>query len=738
MIIQELSKLQENKNNDSENITPDIWVQHFKGLMTGTAPGSPVTDEVNNFLNNEDNWKVFNQLSYKITLNEITKSIKKLKNGKSCGDDMILNEMLKSGSQVLGPAIQKLFNLVLTSGSIPDPWCISYLIPLHKGASKSDPNNYRGISIMSCLGKLFFSVLNTRLIEYLKSKNLNTDFQIGFASGSRPADHILTLKTISDKYFGAGKKVYSCFVDFKKAFDTVWRDGLMYKLLKAGISGPFGKLIQTLYNKSDVSIKLPSGLTDPFTATVGVKQGCVLSPTLFNIFINDIPEQFDMSCDPVTLHDLKINCLLFADDIVLVSETKEGLENCLKTLQQYCEKWLLTVNTKKTKVMIMNKQGHCLDDIVFTLNGDKLETVKHYKYLGLLINNSGSYTSTIDNLSNRAMKAIFKLKNIVNNSNINIKSAVHLFDTLVKPITTYGCEVWGPFITNDKLLQSETENYEAFHTHKFEKINLRFCKSILGVHRKATNAAILGDLGRYPLIIYILKQSFKYWSRVAEGNSNKVLKACYLENVNLINKGKKCWLGQLKNIILDKLNLPEIWYNLGCKLTDKQLTIMTNCIKSIYKTHWTKYISRQDKGQNGGNKLRTYKEFKNHFCTENYLSLMDDQYARKYFTRLRSSAHHLRIETGRHTIPRTPVENRLCRSCKLIENEEHLILKCNKLPKMADIRIAFMSDFAVLNPDFTNLSDHDKFLTIMSVGMKEECSLVQKFIVDLVHARGLL
>ena len=737
-IIQELSKLHSEKSNNSEHIKPEVWIDHFKGLMTGDMPDSPVANEVKSFLENKENWHIFNELSYKITSSEISKAIKKLKNNKACGDDMILNEMLKTGEPILNPTLVKLFNLVLISGNIPDCWCVSYLIPLHKGGSKSDPNCFRGISIMSCLGKLFFSILNIRLINYLKTNNLNNDFQIGFAAGSRPADHMLTIKTISDKYLGSGKKVYSCFVDFKKAFDTVWRDGLLYKLLKKGIGGPFGKIIQKMYDKSFVSIKLPSGLTESFKADIGVKQGCVLSPTLFNIFINDIPETFDSTCDPVLLHDLNISCLLFADDIVLLSETKEGLQNCLERLQDYCDKWLLRVNTKKTKIMIMNKQGKLLDDMKFTLNGDTLETVKYYKYLGLMLNNSGSFTSTIDNLSNRAMKAIFKVKKVINGTNIAVKSAVHLFDTLVKPIMTYGCEVWGPYITSDKMFEINAKNYESFHTFKFEKTNLRFCKSILGVHRKASNAAVLGDLGRYPLIIFIIKQAIKFWSRVAAGNSNKVLQACYLENVNLVNKGKQCWLGHLKNIVLNKLGLNEIWYNLGTKLSPKQVSHMTSCLKSIYKAQWEIYVFRNENGTNGGNKLRSYNQFKTHYCTENYLSLMTNSYARKFFSRLRTSAHNLRIETGRHTFPRTPLEARLCRHCNILEDEMHFTLFCCKNPAMTDARISFLTDFIRINPEFEDLNDRDKFIYIMSVNTEENCILVQNFVKELVLARGSL
>ncbi len=196
---------------------------------------------------------------------------------------------------------------------------------------------------------------------------------------------MLALKTISDKYMGQGKNIYCCFVDFKKAFDTLWHEGLLYKLLKKGIGGPFAEIIRTMYDKSEAAIKLSGGITEKFKGNIGVKQSCVMSHPLFNFVINDIHETLDhLDCDPVLLHNLTICCLLFADDIVLLSQTAEGLQNSLDRLCDYCNKWLLTINAQKTQILVMNKQGRC-PDLHFTFNNEPLQVVKQYKYLGLLI-----------------------------------------------------------------------------------------------------------------------------------------------------------------------------------------------------------------------------------------------------------------------------------------------------------------------------------------------------------------
>ena len=113
------------------------------------------------------------------------------------------------------------------------------------------PNNFRGLTINSCLSKAFTSILNERLQKYLHVNDIINKYQIGFAKKSQTSDHMLVLKTIADKYKAANKKIYFGFVDFKKAYDTVWRDGLLYKLLKNGINGKFYNVIESMYQTSE-------------------------------------------------------------------------------------------------------------------------------------------------------------------------------------------------------------------------------------------------------------------------------------------------------------------------------------------------------------------------------------------------------------------------------------------------------------------------------------------------------
>ena len=177
-----------------------------------------------------------------------------------------------------------------------------------------------------------------------------------------------------------------------------------------------------------------------------------------------------------------MNCLLYADDVILLSQNEVGLQNCLKKLEHYCADWCLDVNLDKTKVLIFNKAGK-LYKHEFKFNCKTVESVREYKYLGVTFSISGSFSVASAELYKKALKGIFKLKRIFGSSYPNSSVAFHLFDHTIKPIFTYGCEIRASM---NKAMRS-TDNildslYQNFHG---EKLHTKFCKYVLGVHFKA-------------------------------------------------------------------------------------------------------------------------------------------------------------------------------------------------------------------------------------------------------------
>ena len=304
-------------------------------------------------LENPENIPFFNGSSFRISEEEVSKAINTLKRNKSPGPDKLVSEFIISGKDLLLSSICNIFNLVFRTINYPTQWTKSFLKPLHKKGAQSNRDNYRGIAIGSCLGKLYSMVVLKRLEQELTLSRPISFNQIGFTKGKRTSDHIFVLKAIIDNTLKRKKaQVYAAFVDFQKAYDSVNRDLLFQKIYERGIHGLLYRNIKQMYLKTSYCIKLKSGFLNPIASNVGLKQGCPLSPLLFNIFIDDVSTIFNDNCDPVELHDIEINHLLYADDLVILSKSASGLAKSLENLDRYCENWHLKVNVQKTKVII--------------------------------------------------------------------------------------------------------------------------------------------------------------------------------------------------------------------------------------------------------------------------------------------------------------------------------------------------------------------------------------------------
>ena len=202
-----------------------------------------------------------------VTLEEAWVVIKKLKSGKSSGEDLISNEMLKNLDNLAIEALVHIFNRCLDYGAYP--WHSSVITPIHKTGDISNPDNYRAISVSSCIGKAFSTILLNRLIEFRDKTCPDPVTQLGFKKNAQTSDHILTLKTLIDKYRIVSQKkkgqyLTVCFVDFKKAFDTVSRDLLLFKISQLQIKGNFFGVLNDMYNNSSAKIKINKLLSPKF------------------------------------------------------------------------------------------------------------------------------------------------------------------------------------------------------------------------------------------------------------------------------------------------------------------------------------------------------------------------------------------------------------------------------------------------------------------------------------------
>ena len=363
-------------------------------------------------------------------------------------------------------------------------------------------------------------MLNERIYNFVQKNNLINTSQIEFRRGNRATDHILTLKSIVNKYVHDGKgKLYACFIDFKKAFDSINQQKMFYKLRKNGINGKLLNLLKNIYKKSQCSLKINNKLTQFFKYEKGVIQGNPLSPILFNIYINDLFAELEkVNNSPVTLDgNNRIYALMFADDLIILSTSKKGLQDSLNVLEPYCVKWDLEVNLKKTKCVVFTR-GNRKEKDNFIFNNKNIEFVKEFKYLGVTINKRGNFAPTLDDLSKKATNAIYSLNSKMNIKFLSTKTKFKLFDMLISPILLYGSEIWEPYLN---------QTFEKWDSNAIEKVHLSFMKRILGVNRSTTNVLVRGELGRYSLKERCITRSLNYIKYLNAKEETSLVKQAY-------------------------------------------------------------------------------------------------------------------------------------------------------------------------------------------------------------------
>jgi exonuclease III len=705
-LFNDLKKEEENKEVGSV-ISINEWKEYLSKLFGPKEIDIAKNIEMINKIKSLEGESTFNELNFIIKRQELDKALLEAKLNKAVGIDAVSVEMLKYSSESMKETILKLFNKILSMGEYPEKWNIGYISTIHKAGPKENPDNYRCLTIISCLGKIFGSILNNRLQEFLEKYNIIKNTQIGFKKKSRTQDHMFVLKTVIDKYKMLKKDLFVCFVDFSKAYDNVWRNALLYKILLQNVGGNFYKCIKNMYAKTLCVVKEGNYYSDPVETLLGVRQGDPLSPALFNLFTNDIPDLFDDSCKPVMLNESSIQCLQYADDIVIFSESKEGLQQCLTKLEQYCKVWEMSVNTKKTQIMVYsNKRSR--PNYQFMFNDATLNIVDEYKYLGCIFSNNRNFKKCTELLADKAKRATFYIKKILKQNNLSPSHQLNIFDKMVVPIMTYGAEIWcGDFIK--KL--TKTDKNDCIPA---EKIHRHYIKYVLGVHRKASNDAVMAESGRYPIFGEAIKLFINYANHLINAKPGSLLKEANEVAKDLENHNIGWWYEYRKIIKSLDYDNEELVMAKEVKLKFQE-KIRETTISNIKK----------------GKKLRTYCLFKDIYKYEPYLDQVKNVRHRKDFTRLRISAHDLNIERGRYA--NLQVEKRLCKFCNNIEDEKHVMMICEEY---SDIRKLFLDKLIKINPNLAQLDCDNCFIYIMSSEDEEFTKSVSHFVTLLFAERS--
>ena len=645
----------------SDGIQANTWQHYYTELLNKktTKPFEIIQGESNTILDEP------------LTLRELTDAINLAKRGKSAGPDNIQVEYIKHAKEDVVKILFRIMKIVFNNAIFPQQWTVNFLRPIYKKDCRDNPNNYWGLAIASTVSKLYCMILLKRLEAYMICNNIISPNQIGFCKGYRTSDHIFLLKTLITKLLRKKKQLFVAFIDFKKAYDTVDRSKLLKALYQSGVQGNFLSNLAAIYEKVQYSIKLNLGQLVPITSNLGLKQGCPLSPLLFNFYINDIGSYLKNNNTErdLAVQGTKVNHFLYADDLVLLSETKEGLQEHLDGLKKFSDDKELTVSIQKSVVMVFNRAGR-KSKIQLTYDGQILSTVQSFTYLGVDISASGSFSSGIRSLITKAKKAMAPLFRTIVQFGLPFHQNLRLFLTLIEPILLYNAENWA-CMSDKEILKCRSDHnriYESSLKSPTTVAQLRFLKFSLGVNKQCPSMAVLGETAEVPLILKGYHRMLTYWNRTRNMDDNTLVKKAYMENVSA--NSNWCKTLQILNCSQDLHNgeISEIDFP---KLARRRL-------RENFIGYWRNRITDRSKEK----KLGVYSKVKQAFEISKYLELPSFR-DRQRITKFITSSHCLEIEKGRHNDKLRG--ERKCRACssEAVEDERHFMLEC---PAYQDIR----------------------------------------------------
>ena len=483
-----------------------------------------------------------------ITKEEVERALKETKTGKAPGVDGISAEMLKEGGVTVVEWLVRVFNICFYLSMCPVDWVLAIIVPLYKGkGDMHECSNFRGISLLSVVGKVYGRVLINRIRD--RTESVISEVQSGFRRGRGCTDQIFVVRQLCEKYIGKGKDVYFAFLDLEKAYDRVDRDAMWNVLRLYGVGGKLLKAVKSLYTDSRACVRVGDGTSDWFPVRVGLRQGCVMSPWLFNLYIDGVVREVNARVLGRGLELLdengsewQVNQLLFADDTVVVADSEEKLCQLVAEFGRVCKRRKLRVNVGKSKVMrcTRNEDGARLN---VTLDGEVLEEVDQFKYLGAIVAANGGVEADVCHRVNEGCKMLGAMKGVMRNRGLRMNVKKVLYERVIVPTVTYGSELWG-------MKVSERQKLNVFE--------MKCLRSMAGVSRldRLRNEEVRERTGiRKELAARVDSNVLRWFGHVERMENERLTKKVMnarAEGRNVRGRPRLGWMDGVKKALNDK------------------------------------------------------------------------------------------------------------------------------------------------------------------------------------------
>lgn len=456
------------------------------------------------------------------------------------------------------------------------------IYPLHKAGELEQVKNYRGIALLNVGYKLLAGILASRLSTWIEREEIFKESQAGFRRARGTRDHVFTLNALMGKELAVkGGKVYLAFIDLRAAFDKVDRGMLEERLEELKVGARMSAMIKEIYARTRNRVITAEGLTDSFSSSKGVRQGCPLSPILFDMVIDDIDEAIRRKgLGGVTLAGKKVQILKFADDMVLVAKTVGDVQEMLNEVQKFLGKANLEINVDKSKIMICRKAGRRAKNESWVLLGKELEVVKEYKYLGVWFNSANNFNTHMSKMKEKARKASNMVWGVIKRSRVGkLSRRLKLYEGIVKSAGIYGVEIWG---------------WEW--SREIGQLQAKYVKMAMGISKNTPDYIWKMEAGRKGLGLETKMRAMRYLRELLVKEDKRWNKAALREEIRIVLNGKPTrWGRSLKKCLEqagDGATLRMIWEKADPEIIDSRLKrILTILEDQEQQLNWVKIQS---------------------------------------------------------------------------------------------------------------------------------------------------
>ena len=428
--------------------------------------------------------------SFEISLAEINVFISGLNIKKAHGPDLISANMVKLCGEHLCVPLKIIFENILETGNFPDQWKEANVTPVHKKNDKQIISNYRPISLLPILAKVFEKIIFKNLYNYLTVNNLLTKNQSGFRPGDSCTNQLLSLVHEIHESFDKGFEVRSIYLDMSKAFDKVWHEGLIFKLEQNGIEGKLLNLFKNYLSNRKQRVVLNGMESKWGDIRAGVPQGSVLGPLLFLIYINDLED------------GIKSNVKFFADDTSLFSIVEdpeasfEMLQHDLNLITEWAYQWKMSFNpdpTKPAEEILFSHKNNRPYHSPLKFNNIEVKRVTDHKHLGLIFDPKLSFIKHITEKVGIARKGIGIIKHLA--PYLPVKSRDQIFKMHVRPHLDYCDMIYHIPIKTKEMSDGDSQRNLNYLMRTLESTQYQAALAVSGAWKGTNRDKIYNELG---------------------------------------------------------------------------------------------------------------------------------------------------------------------------------------------------------------------------------------------------